>query len=32
VDAGEPAEGSSFNDIGLMCDAAAQGWALRWCA
>ncbi|MGH6627255.1 MAG: LysR substrate-binding domain-containing protein [Burkholderiaceae bacterium] len=21
----EPAEGSSFNDIGLMCDAAAQG-------
>lgn len=25
VDAGEPAEGSSFNDIGLMCDAAAQG-------
>jgi LysR family transcriptional regulator, glycine cleavage system transcriptional activator len=25
VDAGEPGEGSSFNDIGLMCDAAAQG-------
>lgn len=25
VDAQEPAEGSSFNDIGLMCDAAAQG-------
>ena len=25
VDASEPAEGSSFNDIGLMCDAAAQG-------
>ena len=25
VDAGEPADGSSFNDIGLMCDAAAQG-------
>ena len=25
VDAGEPAEGSAFNDIGLMCDAAAQG-------
>ena len=25
VDTGEPAEGSSFNDIGLMCDAAAQG-------
>jgi LysR family transcriptional regulator, glycine cleavage system transcriptional activator len=25
VDATEPAEGSSFNDIGLMCDAAAQG-------
>jgi LysR family transcriptional regulator, glycine cleavage system transcriptional activator len=25
VDAPEPAEGSSFNDIGLMCDAAAQG-------
>jgi DNA-binding transcriptional LysR family regulator len=25
VDAGEPAEGSSFNDVGLMCDAAAQG-------
>ncbi len=25
IDAGEPAEGSSFNDIGLMCDAAAQG-------
>jgi LysR family glycine cleavage system transcriptional activator len=24
-DDGEPAEGSSFNDIGLMCDAAAQG-------
>ena len=24
-DVGEPAEGSSFNDIGLMCDAAAQG-------
>jgi DNA-binding transcriptional LysR family regulator len=21
----EPAEGSSFNDVGLMCDAAAQG-------
>jgi DNA-binding transcriptional LysR family regulator len=21
----EPTEGSSFNDIGLMCDAAAQG-------
>jgi LysR family glycine cleavage system transcriptional activator len=25
VDAGEPADGSTFNDIGLMCDAAAQG-------
>ncbi|AMO23070.1 LysR substrate-binding domain-containing protein [Ramlibacter solisilvae] len=25
VDAPEPAEGSSFNDIGLMCEAAAQG-------
>jgi LysR family glycine cleavage system transcriptional activator len=25
VDAPEPAEGSSFNDIGLLCDAAAQG-------
>jgi LysR family glycine cleavage system transcriptional activator len=25
VDNGEPAEGSSFNDIGLVCDAAAQG-------
>jgi len=25
VDAVEPAEGSSFNDIGLMCDASAQG-------
>ena len=25
VDAVEPGEGSSFNDIGLMCDAAAQG-------
>jgi LysR family transcriptional regulator, glycine cleavage system transcriptional activator len=25
VDAGEPAEGSSFNDVGLMCEAAAQG-------
>ena len=25
VDSGEPVEGSSFNDIGLMCDAAAQG-------
>jgi LysR family glycine cleavage system transcriptional activator len=25
VDVPEPAEGSSFNDIGLMCDAAAQG-------
>ena len=25
VDAGEPGDGSSFNDIGLMCDAAAQG-------
>ena len=25
LDAVEPAEGSSFNDIGLMCDAAAQG-------
>jgi DNA-binding transcriptional LysR family regulator len=25
VDGGEPAEGSSFNDVGLMCDAAAQG-------
>jgi LysR family glycine cleavage system transcriptional activator len=25
VDAGEPAEGSQFNDIGLMCDAAAAG-------
>ena len=25
IDAPEPAEGSSFNDIGLMCDAAAQG-------
>ena len=25
IDAPEPTEGSSFNDIGLMCDAAAQG-------
>ncbi len=25
VDAPEPPEGSSFNDIGLMCEAAAQG-------
>lgn len=25
VDGQEPADGSSFNDIGLMCDAAAQG-------
>jgi LysR family transcriptional regulator, glycine cleavage system transcriptional activator len=25
IDGPEPAEGSSFNDIGLMCDAAAQG-------
>jgi LysR family glycine cleavage system transcriptional activator len=25
VDAPEPPEGSTFNDIGLMCDAAAQG-------
>jgi DNA-binding transcriptional LysR family regulator len=25
VDGPEPAEGSTFNDIGLMCDAAAQG-------
>jgi DNA-binding transcriptional LysR family regulator len=25
VDATEPTEGSSFNDIGLLCDAAAQG-------
>ncbi len=25
VDAGEPAEGSSFNDVGLMCEAAAEG-------
>jgi DNA-binding transcriptional LysR family regulator len=25
IDAGEPTEGSTFNDIGLMCDAAAQG-------
>jgi LysR family transcriptional regulator, glycine cleavage system transcriptional activator len=25
IDAPEPAEGSSFNDVGLMCDAAAQG-------
>ena len=25
MDAPEPPEGSSFNDIGLMCDAAAQG-------
>ncbi|MES2482959.1 MAG: LysR substrate-binding domain-containing protein [Pseudomonadota bacterium] len=25
IDAPEPAEGSSFNDIGLMCDAAALG-------
>ncbi|MEJ7930396.1 LysR substrate-binding domain-containing protein [Ramlibacter sp. AN1015] len=25
TDAPEPADGSSFNDIGLMCDAAAQG-------
>ena len=25
IDAPEPAEGSTFNDIGLMCDAAAQG-------
>ena len=25
IDASEPPEGSSFNDVGLMCDAAAQG-------
>nr|WP_205964339.1 LysR substrate-binding domain-containing protein [Ramlibacter agri] len=25
IDAPEPAEGSSFNDVGLVCDAAAQG-------
>jgi DNA-binding transcriptional LysR family regulator len=25
VDVPEPADGSTFNDIGLMCDAAAQG-------
>jgi DNA-binding transcriptional LysR family regulator len=25
IDVPEPAEGSSFNDIGLVCDAAAQG-------
>ncbi|MDE2605008.1 MAG: LysR family transcriptional regulator [Burkholderiales bacterium] len=25
IDAPEPAEGSTFNDVGLMCDAAAQG-------
>lgn len=25
VDGTEPADGSSFNDIGLMCDAASQG-------
>lgn len=25
IDVPEPAEGSTFNDIGLMCDAAAQG-------
>lgn len=25
MDVPEPADGSSFNDIGLMCDAAAQG-------
>ena len=25
VDCGEPPEGSSFNDVGLMCDAAAEG-------
>ena len=25
LDVVEPADGSSFNDIGLMCDAAAQG-------
>jgi DNA-binding transcriptional LysR family regulator len=25
ADTGEPLDGSSFNDIGLMCDAAAQG-------
>jgi LysR family glycine cleavage system transcriptional activator len=25
LDVVEPAEGSSFNDIGLLCDAAAQG-------
>src|SRR4051812_23587775 len=25
VDSGEPVEGSSFNDVGLMCDAAAEG-------
>ncbi len=25
VDAPEPSDGSTFNDIGLMCDAAAQG-------
>lgn len=25
IDVPDPAEGSTFNDIGLMCDAAAQG-------
>jgi DNA-binding transcriptional LysR family regulator len=25
IDAPEPAEGSSFNDVGLVCEAAAQG-------
>jgi DNA-binding transcriptional LysR family regulator len=25
IDAPEPTEGSSFNDVGLVCDAAAQG-------
>jgi len=25
IDAPEPAEGSTFNDVGLVCDAAAQG-------
>jgi DNA-binding transcriptional LysR family regulator len=25
TDAPEPSEGSSFNDVGLLCDAAAQG-------
>jgi DNA-binding transcriptional LysR family regulator len=32
LDWAEPSEGSQFNDIGLMCDAALPAWAWPWCA